>query len=410
MSQPFETDAVVDPERVRDLVVSYCFPPFADTASIVAAKRVRQTGRPVDVIQNAMDALRPRDVRLGEIAGSLVRRQVMVPTLTRFSSWASIRDFTEEGLQHALAWDRNRGGYEHLYSRAQFAASHFLAARFVLDRPSVSWTAEFSDPLSHDVTGAVRFAPVVSDALLSRLREGLRARGVTPPDSGNVYEWSELLAFGLADRVMFTNDHQRTFMLNALQDDDLAQSVEMRSVVMPHPTPDPEFYEFASPELDLDPARRNIAYFGNFYVTRGMGTVLDALAALPAAIRSVLALHVFANRTGELEKAVATRGLEDTVRVTPFVEYLDFLALTRRFDCLLVNDATTPAALGLNPFLPSKWSDYHGSGTAVWGMVEAGSALSTQPLDYCSPVEHTSGAVQVLARIAASNRARATAS
>ncbi|WP_440900837.1 hypothetical protein, partial [Actinosynnema sp.] len=197
-------------EPVRGLVVSYCFPPYADAASVVAAKRVRDHGLPVDVVQNRMDRLRRRDPLLGAIAGPFVRRQVLIPTPSAFSSWRSVRDFTEEGLQHALTWDRDRGGYEHLYSRAQFAASQVLAARFVLARTAVRWTAEFSDPLSHDVTGAVRFSPVDDDALLHVLGEGLRARGVRPPTSGNVFEWSEVLALALADTVLFTNEHQRT--------------------------------------------------------------------------------------------------------------------------------------------------------------------------------------------------------
>jgi hypothetical protein len=70
-------------------------------------------------------------------------------------------------------------------------------------------------------------------------------------------------------------------------------------------------------------------------------------------------------------------------------------------DCLPVNDAVSPAG-AQNPFLPSKWSDYRGSGTPVWGVVEEGSALDAQPLDHRSPIEHASAAVQVLSRISRS--------
>lgn len=383
-----------------DLVVSYCFPPYVDTAAIVAAKRVRETGRPVDVVQNRMSAQRATDEGLAKIADHLVVRRHEVPSPTYFSSWRSIVSFTQLGLQQALAWDREGEGYERLYSRAQFAASHILAARFSLLRPGVSWTAEFSDPLSHDVTGAVRHSPTSDDALLARLGEGIRRAGFKPPTSGNVFEWSEMVAFALADELLFTNTHQRDLMVEAVEEESLRARILEKSVVSPHPTLPQEYYGMTLPDYVLEPDRKHIGYFGNFYATRGMGTVLQALESLPTPLRDRLCLHVFAGRRDSLEAEVARRGLQDCVRTGPFVGFLDFLSLCRRMDVLLVNDAVTRGLLSTNPFLPSKWSDYKGSGAAVWGIVEPGSVLDSQPLSHRSPVEHTSAAVQVLAEIA----------
>lgn len=389
-----------DTSAAADLVVSYCFPPYVDTAAIVAAKRVREMARPVDVIQNRMSAQRSTDDGLESIAGPLVRRRYEVPSRTLFSSWSAIVAFTELGLQQALAWDREGEGYQRMYSRAQFAASHILAARTALLRPGLEWTAEFSDPLSHDVTGAVRHSPTTDDALLGKLSTGIRRAGFEPPTSGNVFEWSETVAFALADRILFTNKHQRDLMVEAIREEPLRARVLEKAVVSPHPTLPPEFYEMTAPDYRLEPGRVHIGYFGNFYATRGMGTVLQALASLPPHLRARLCLHVFAGKRDELDAEIGRRGLQDCVRTGPFVGFLDFLALTRRMDVLLVNDAVTSGLLSTNPFLPSKWSDYRGSGAAVWGMVEPGSPLDAQPLTYRSPVEHTSAAVQVLAQIA----------
>ena len=55
------------------------------------------------------------------------------------------------------------------------------------------------------------------------------------------------------------------------------------------------------------------------------------------------------------------------MRVGPYVRYLEFLNLTTKFDCLIVNDAATGASHARNPYLPSKWADYRGAGTPVWG-------------------------------------------
>ncbi|MFX0539016.1 hypothetical protein ACQBAT_15715 [Ornithinimicrobium sp. Y1847] len=387
-------------ETARDLVVSYCFPPYVDTAAIIAAKRVREAGRPVDVIQNEMSELRPQDESLALIADHLVVRRHEVPTPSRFGTWGAVVPWVEQGLDQALAWDRTGPGYKRLYSRAQFSASHILAARIKLARPDLRWTAEFSDPLSTDVAGDLRYHAVRRDPLLTLLGAGLQRAGWPPPENGNLFSWAEELPFGLADEILFTNEHQREQMLEAVADPDLRDSVRQRSTIAPHPTLGPEFYALADPELTLEPGRRHIGYFGNFYATRGMDTVLDALALLPREQRDRLQLHLFAGAHDKLIPLVKKRGLADVVQVRPFVGFLDFLALTRRMDVLLVNDAISTASHTRNPFLPSKWSDYKGSGTPVWGIVEPGSTLSGQDLAHRSPVAHVSAAVQVLARIA----------
>ncbi|OLT40208.1 hypothetical protein BJF86_05250 [Serinicoccus sp. CNJ-927] len=384
----------------EDLVVSYCFPPYVDTSAIVAAKRVREAGRSVDVLQNKMSSQRSTDPGLASIADHLVVRRHQLPSPTLFSSWRGITGFTQRGLQRALQWDREGAGYARLYSRAHFTASHVLAARLALLRPGMRWTAEFSDPLSRDVTGAVRHAPAQDGPLLEVLGEGISRAGFRPPTTGNSFQWAEQLAFALADTLVFTNEHQRELMLETVEDDQLVERVRGRSEVSPHPTLPPSFYTMADPDYPLDPDRRHLGYFGNFYATRGMGSVLAALEALPGRLRSQVGLHVFAGRREEVEREVERRGLGDCVRVGPFVGYLDFLALCTRMDVLLVSDAVTDGLLATNPFLPSKWSDYRGSGTSVWGMVEPGSVLDAQPLQHRSPVEHTSAAVQVLAEIA----------
>ena len=384
----------------RRLVASYCFPPYSDTAAVVAAKRVHDRGEPVDVICNAMDSIRQQDPDLVQVCGSLVRRFAAVPSRTAFSSWGSVVDYQQRGLETFLRWESLQGDYESLYSRAQFAASHFLAVAIKAARPGIHWDAEFSDPLSHDVLGQVRTAPAHDDRTLARLRSAVESAGFRPPAGLNAVQWGEVAAFALADSVMFTNSHQRDFMLEHCHDADLAARVERVAVVSPHPTPSAALYEAKQSTHELDPGRRHVGYFGNFYANRGVTGVLDALALLPGDARGRVMLHVFTSKPEELHDVVAARGLGDCVRVGPFVGYLEFLALARRMDCLLVNDAVSPPGAP-NPFLPSKWSDYRGSGTQVWGVVEEGSALDAQPLDHRSPIEHVSAAVQVLRRISA---------
>ena len=386
-------------EPARDLVLAFCFPPYADSSAVVAAKRVRETGRPVDVIQNLMDEIRTRDESLERIAGDLIRQREPIASPSHFASWSSMARFSSLGVQAALRWDRAGADYERIYSRAMFAASHVLAGRLVLTRPELHWTAEFSDPLSRGVDGKVRRAGFPQGGLRRRFAARIEAAGFAPPSSDNAFEWLEHLAYALADEIIFTNDNQLEVMTSFIADD-LAARVREHAVVRPHPTLPPEFYSLTDPSYPLEPDVRHIGYFGRFYASRGLDAVLDGLGTLPVRLREQLRLHVFSPQDEEVAAQVAARGLERWVRSSGSVPYLDSMALSSRMDVLLINDAITRGVFPVNPYLPSKWSDYRGSGRPVWGLVEPGSPLDRQPLDHRSPVGHATAAAQVLARIA----------
>lgn len=389
----------------QDLVIAFAFPPFADTAAVVAAKRVREAGRPVDVIQNVMSGKRSVDPSLDQIAGDLVRRRAKLRTPTLFSSWKGIPGFTEPGLAQALEWDADGPGYQRVYSRAHWVPSHFLAAQFKALRQQVQWTAEFSDPLSLYVDARERFTQVEDGPLIGQLGAAVRAAGFDPPGD-NLFSWVEALPYALADELVFTNDNQRDLMLGRIADRALAARARERATVRPHPTLPTQFYRLTDPEVELSPGRVHIGYFGNFYATRGLDTVLTALRALATPVRERVQLQVFTSDPAALQTAVQAAGLgdTDTVRAHPFVGYLDFLALSTRMDVLLINDAVTDGTFTVNPFLPSKWSDYLGSGRPVWGIVEEGSPLSARPLDHRTPVNHVTAMMQVLTRLARRHR------
>jgi hypothetical protein len=385
-----------DQDSARRLVVCYAFPPYADTAAVVAAKRVRATGEPVDVVYNKLDKIRKLDPDTVEIAAPYVRRSIAVDAAAAFGSWRSIAEFADRGFQAAARWERAQGPYESMYSRAQFAASHFLAARIKERRPDLRWEAEFSDPLSRDVLGNTRESLAVPGDLLTTLGAAIRRAGFRSPEGFNAFQWCETAAFALADSLIFTNELQRSYMLSYCHDPKLAERAFAVSVVSPHPALDREFYEMAVPDYEVSDTRLNVGYFGNFYQNRAISDVLTALEILPRAVRDKVLLHVFCSDPDKFGAAIDSRGLDDCVAVNPFAPYLEFLALCDRMELLLVNDASSVAG-GINPFLPSKWSDYRGSSTPVWGMVEDGSVLASQPLAHRSPINHPTAAAAVLA-------------
>ena len=97
--------------------------------------------------------------------------------------------------------------------------SHFLAAWFKLRRPEVTWFAEFSDPMRQNVQGEERPSSGQPDPLImTDLRAGLAARGFATPRSDNLFTWLETITYALADEITFTNENQRSFMLDRFPD------------------------------------------------------------------------------------------------------------------------------------------------------------------------------------------------
>lgn len=393
----------------KTLVASYCFPPYNDTAAIVAAKRVREAGEPADVICNAMDSIRRKDPSLVQVSGALVRRLGALRTPTAFSSWRSISQFALVGLETARRWQAEQGPYEKLYSRAQFAASHFLGARLKGENPEIRWQAEFSDPLSHDVEGNVRAIQMdPSSPLIPEYRQLIETAGFATPTTMNGFEWCEQLVFTLADEIIFTNPRQMEFMVSMIEDPKVAERVRAVAVVSPHPTLPREFYDKVNSTYEVPRGVTNIGYFGNFYANRGVDTVLDALTELPHEARSRICLHLFTSGASmaALNEEVARRQIQGSVRINPYVGFLEHLNLADRMDVLLVNDALSPEG-AVNPFLPSKISDYRGSVKPVWAILEEGSpmdSLDHSVIRYRSPINHLSAIRQQLAAFAAQAR------
>ncbi len=391
---------VVNRGLARSLAISYCFVPYNDTSAIVMAKRVRARRDLVDVVFNTMDQSREIDPSMRRISSPFVEDEIAIATPTRWSSWPRIDEFRLEGMRRISALEVRKGPYAKLYSRVMWPASQFLAASYKLHNPSVTWVAEFSDPVSRDVTGAERGTPIQDGPFLDAVYDELQKRGLPALDSDNLMAWCEYLAYTLADRIVFTNENQLEYMLSYCPVPELVPIVRAKAVVSPHPSLPPRFYSMSEQTYPLDPSAAHLAYFGNFYATRGLGDLLNALTGLDEPTRSKLRLHVFTGNADTLREHVKSLGIEANVHINPYVRFLAFLNLTTKFDCLIVNDALTADSHTKNPYLPSKWSDYKGSGRPVWGLVEAGSPLSNQPLTYSSPVGNLPAAQAILRELA----------
>lgn len=380
------------PETVTRAVFSYCFPPYADTAGNVAAKRVRAAGELVDVYSATMDRVRPVDESSMLMVDQFVRYHDIIPVVASFADWQAISIFAQRTYGRAKKRSSAQGGYASLYSRSMWSGSHVAALLYKDDFPGVSWTAEFSDPLCLDVTGAPRPGKLTSGRVTSRLKKmAQRSRVALPfnPDGApqrSHFALTEALTMAYADTLVFTNANQRDLMLSYYP---VAAREQLRakSVVESQKQPDPKLYHLVESTYERNLTKVNIGYFGSFYPTRGIGDVVTALATLPPAAADKFQLHIFTPYPDKARAALLQHNPTYAVhvRINHTVPYLEFLNLSTRFDVLVVSDTDiTGTQLPLNPFLPSKYADYAGSGTPVWGITTAGSPLSQCALDYQS--------------------------
>ncbi|MGJ9402605.1 hypothetical protein [Arthrobacter sp. KK5.5] len=412
-------------ERLRPpttgLAVLYNFSPFADTGSTVAAKRLRQFGATVDVVACSSVNRKKIDSTIEVLSRPYVSSQKFLDMSPSWASWAPFEQFCIKGLQEIESLEETGRDYEFLYSRAMWAPSHFLAAAYKLRRPSIKWTAEYSDPLSLDVEGNPRGGPVPRNPFLDALVAPVeREYGTIPEEHFTLFGLAEIIPFALSETVLFTNDLQRQIMLEHVYSPALAESVESRSVVSNHPTLPPEYYGARKVDYDVDPGKLNLAYFGEFYATRGITDLTVAMRMLPPAVREHINVHVFTNFipedglkarppgmsraafSGLVKRAldgVGADGIEHLVRFNASLPYLEFLGVTKEFDFLIVNDAHSGAKHSVNPYLPSKWSDYAGASAPAWALVEDGSSLSCRPAAVKTPVGDPNAARDMLWRL-----------
>src|SRR5699024_5558772 len=93
--------------------------------------------------------------------------------------------------------------------------------------------------------------------------------------------------------------------------------------------------------------------------------------------------------------------VSNILTVSPRLGYLEFLATLTRMDVLLVNDSLTSEFYTVNPYLPSKVSDYLGARKPIWAVVEPGSVLSNMEFPYKTNLGDVSGVVRTLRQIIA---------
>ncbi|MDH5039634.1 hypothetical protein, partial [Enterococcus faecalis] len=87
-----------------------------------------------------------------------------------------------------------------------------------------------------------------------------------------------------------------------------------------------------------------------------------------------LAFHIFTSSPINVRQMISLYEMTQ-VNVHEALPYFEFLNATKQFDSLIVMDAHTKGIKEENPYLPSKLSDYKGSGVPVIAYCEEGSPM-----------------------------------
>lgn len=385
--------------KARDLAISYCFLPYADTSAVVAAKALAERKKVVDVISADMSELRKTDSSLNFLASRWIENQFEVSVKPSFSDWGLNVLFAKKAADISRTRQNLRGfAYETLYTRALWMGSHIAGSFLKLEQPEIQWTAEFSDPLRFGVDGSPRVGGFEMDEDAETLLSIIESRSPVELVVESIFDLVEMSTMLLADELLFTNENQMEFMLSKYPPE-MAALVAEKARVRQHPSPSADAYRVVESSPPFDPRKINIAYFGAFYVNRGLGDVFTALVNSSVEVRERVNLHVFCNDPVKAQVEMDSMGLSGIAFAHEYLPYMEFLNATTKADVLVVNDITRSPGLQINPFLPSKYSDYKGSGCSVWGIIDTGSPLSTKPLDFVSYTGNAPSAVKVLNQI-----------
>lgn len=398
--------AAVRPDATA-LALLYNFSPFQDTGATVASKRIREFSESFDVIACSFLHKKKTDTTIEKIAEPYVTSRYFLPLPPSWASWDPFKAYAVRAADLAQS-QHNKANYRRVYTRAMWAPSIYAGYRFKADNPSVEWVAEFSDPLSLDVEGMPRGTEVPDDEFSAPVVSDILDRYPDLADTNfTVFSLAEYMAYYAADRLIFTNSNQKITMLSHIESPSLRARVDRIGEVSNHPTLPSSYYSMEPASVLPDPTKLNLAYFGEFYSSRSIREVTSAMRTLPPGLREKVHLHVFTNYIPATEgnrrprnfskkqydelvqrayNGVGAEGIEDQVTFHASLPYLKFLATTNVFDYLIVNDAVSGEHHSVNPYLPSKWSDYAGSSAKTWAFVENGSILSSKPAEVRTPV------------------------
>ena len=388
---------------VDELIISYLFPPSKDIAGMILAKRFMVEKKPFDVIQANIKS--ENDFEFKKLVDKYINEQILIDINCSPNFPKCIFPFIDKSME---ILDK-RDTYKKINTIVWKIANNFLALEYKLKHPEVYWAAEFSDPLLFGIYNQRldndKNKNINDMEYLSKINEAISQLNKTEntdfpiiEDNTNVHFLVEYLTYLFADEIIFTNKNQMDMMLNQFPVD-VKSFVEDKSVIKPHPTLPEEYYHVINSDDDFDSSKINIGYFGNIYSKRHFEIVYNAFEILNHKHKDKLEFHFYVYEKDFVLQLTEGLEISNNLHIKDAVDFLEFLNLTTKLDVLIVNDLITQDCFDANPYLPSKISDYAGSGSDIWAICEKGSTLSRCDVKYRSYIHDLKSNVDTLAEI-----------
>ena len=145
----------------KNLVISYFFPPYADTGGIVVTKRLLEENTNFDILQNNINT--EKDENLNNIIKDKINLRIILNTpIEKNWEWVNIKQFIQEGIKYLEDISEEKA-YDTIYSRSMPRHAHYLAYEYKKRHPETKWVAEFSDPIIYDIYGEKRINSPLND-------------------------------------------------------------------------------------------------------------------------------------------------------------------------------------------------------------------------------------------------------
>lgn len=371
-----------DFEQKKVLALIYTFYPNVDTSGNVFAKRLcSEIQRPTIVVTNRYISNPPLDESLSALISPYLFKRIEIDSPFTYRNWEHFEKYIDGAIAAYRKEILNGTEIDTIYSRSMSVVTHLAAYKLKKKYPHLKWIAEFSDPIIKDVDGTERKTIIPN----SWIQESNLTKNLEPfDDNRNLFFVSELLVYLFSDEIVFTNSHQKKFMYSYLLEKTLdlnlretfISSVDRKSIVKSHPILNEKYYNLSLYKEIIDHDLINIGYFGNVNFNRDFNRVFESWLELDSNKKSKIRLYIYSNMRKDIILKKVPKELCKYIYVKPSLNYIDYLGILNSFNYLLSIDTRVNDIFGINPFLPSKLSDYLGSGSKILALVDKNSPIS----------------------------------
>ena len=374
----------------NELIISYAFSPTNTTTSNVIAKKILTDKNNVSVICASLDNLN-KDYTFEKFVNQFIIDK-MVIDLPFNITLENMMQFVEMGLAEL----NKRPTYDKIYSIAYFTPSHLLGYYYKINNKDTFWSAEFSDPLIYNMNGDYQTPEIKDENLVKEINKTLPKEFDKIKTTDTINYVLEYITYIFADELIFTNENQKEVMIENFPK--LSKIINNKSKIVPAQTLADKYYYFKESHYPIDNNYINFAYFGVIFGNRNFEEFINGFDNLHDEFKDKFRLHLFSPNKTMFEQILSSDILSKTT-INQNVEFLDFLNLTTKFDVLLVEDSLIDGLYSKNPFLPSKISDYEGSGTDIWAICDNGSIMDQIDLKYKSYLKNPESSKNVINKI-----------